>query len=172
MRTLGPLTAMFGGAKIVENNTRYTLFCHMIAIGRGFVQSLPIMTDLQFWALPVIFWGRHILKTHPDAEAICDYLQNQWLFVGHFLVPQKYSARYQEKHRAAQYEYYLRRGLPIPAKYMPKDVLEEGKQPVRYMLNGKKLDGLRKKTDFQPEISVNFDTSMEDTKASASKGSR
>lgn len=37
LRALSPLTPLFGGIKITESNTRYTLFCNMIAVGKGAV---------------------------------------------------------------------------------------------------------------------------------------
>jgi len=67
-----------------------------------------------------------VLKRHPDGEFICDYLENDAYVPGHFIVPNKYNAKYKEQRRAAKYEYYLRRGLPIPPEYMPnEDLLEK-----------------------------------------------
>ena len=37
LRTLAPITPIFGGLKLVEHNTRYTLFCNLIALLRGAV---------------------------------------------------------------------------------------------------------------------------------------
>ena len=62
-----------------------------------------------------------MLKNHPDGEFICDYLENDAYIPGHFMVPEMYNAKYKEQYRVQKYEYYLRRGLPIPQEYMPKD---------------------------------------------------
>jgi hypothetical protein len=62
-----------------------------------------------------------VLKNHPDGEFICDYLENDAYIPGHFIVPEKYTAKFKEAYRAGRYEYYLKRGLPIPKEYMPKD---------------------------------------------------
>jgi hypothetical protein len=37
LRALSPITPLFGGIHILESNSRYTLFCNMIAWGRGIV---------------------------------------------------------------------------------------------------------------------------------------
>jgi len=131
----------------VESNTRYTLFCNLIAAGRGL-----------FWITPAILWGRHVLKSHPNAEFICDYLENDAYLVGHLIVPEKYNAAAREKYRAARYEWYLKRGLPIPREFMPRDELELLEKRRLYNEMTKRGETTASVKAFEPRISMGMDS--------------
>jgi hypothetical protein len=100
----------------------------------------------------VVIAGNYIIERHPDGEKICDYLENDGYFIGHFLVPDKYNAKYKEKTRAAKYDYYLRRGEPIPLEYMPKEERESVEK--RRTHSNAVTDG--KEEGFQPRIAMNL----------------
>lgn len=96
--------------------------------------------------------GNYIIAKHPNGEKICDYLENDGYFIGHFIVPDKYNAKYKERARAAKYDYYLRRGEPIPLEYMPKEEREKVEQRRTY--NNTVTD--ENAGGFQPRIAMNL----------------
>jgi hypothetical protein len=91
---------------------------------------------------------------------ICDYLENDGYFVGHFIVPAKYDTKYKEKHRARKYEYYLKRGEPIPLEYMPKEERELLER--RKLYDAAVTDG-KGGNSFQPRIAMNIGTPGKDS---------
>jgi hypothetical protein len=107
--------------------------------------------------VPAVMWGRHVLKSHPNGEFICDYLENDAYLIGHLIVPQKYDLAYREKHRAAKYDYYLRRGLPIPQEYMPRDELELLEKRRLYNEMTKRSGKGTSTKAFEPQISMSMD---------------
>jgi hypothetical protein len=118
-------------------------------------------------------WGRHVLKSHPNGEFICDYLENDAYLIGHLIVPQKYDLVYQEKHRAAKYEYYLRRGLPIPQEYMPRDELELLEKRRLYNEMTKRSGEGTSTKAFEPQIAMSMDgdhSRMKDVKSEEDLG--
>jgi hypothetical protein len=98
------------------------------------------------------------LKSHPNAEFICDYLENDAYLVGHLIVPEKYNAAAREKHRAAQYEWYLKRGLPIPREFMPRDELELLEKRRLYNEMTKRGETTASVKAFEPRISMGMDS--------------
>jgi len=61
------------------------------------------------------------LKRIPDGEFVSEYLVNDTLPPGKFIVPRKYNPTYTEDFRELKYKHYLRRGLPIPQEFLPKE---------------------------------------------------
>ena len=99
---------------------------------------------------PVVLAGNYILKSHPNGAQLCEYLQND-TYLGRLIVPEKYSSEYREQHRAAQYDKYLKSGLPIPPEYIPKD------DRIRAQFSVKAGDAAMKTAQpFQPQITMNM----------------
>jgi hypothetical protein len=74
--------------------------------------------------------------------------------VGHLIVPEKYNAVAREKHRAARYEWYLKRGLPIPHEFMPRDELELLEKRRLYNEMTKRGETTANVKAFEPRISM------------------
>ena len=68
-----------------------------------------------------MMWGRHWLNTNPDGEKVARYLWEGSWFVGHWLLPPKFKPAGFEHAKAIMYEYYVRRGLPVPEDYLSKE---------------------------------------------------
>ena len=85
------------------------------------------------------------MSGHPDGERISEYLETD-TYLGGLIVPEKFKAKYKDKHRAAKYDYLLKRGLPIPPELMPKD--EREKYEMAKQLAGKGGE------EYQPQIAL------------------
>ena len=92
----------------------------------------------------MIWWGRRVIRSNPHNEAICEYLAKRNL-IGQLVIPKDSVVDNQDKFWAAQYEYYLRRGLPIPSQFMPKD--EQGRRKSEDILDA---------PSFDPSIKMDF----------------
>ena len=109
--------------------------------------------------------GRYVLKSHPNGELICDYLQNDAYIIGAFIVPQKYNEAAQEEYRAEKYNYYLQRGLPIPQQFMPPDELE--KRTLHNEKTKQSGPGTADVEAFKPQIAMNLDSGSNSGNAAA-----
>jgi hypothetical protein len=110
--------------------------------------------------------GRYFLKSHPNGELICDYLKNDAYIIGTPIVPQKYNQAAQEKYRAEKYDYYLRRGLPIPQQFMPPDELEFlEKRRLHNEMTKQSGPGTGDAGAFKPQIAMNLDSGSNSGKA-------
>ena len=76
------------------------------------------MTNSQFWLIPAIWFARHTIAHLPEADRdrICDYLRDAEPipFFGPMTVPFKWLMPAASEEQQARYDFYLRRGLPIP----------------------------------------------------------
>ena len=100
----------------------------------------------------MVLMGRYIINNHPNGEEICEYLRDDTLAIGYLIIPAKYrqTKESKEEARAKKYEYYLRRGLPIPAELKPKDSREEMEWKRLYDSGSKSGNG------FNPQITMNL----------------